>query len=116
MRSILSESGVLGNQRGLTTAYFREFIQNVPRLGLFEPLMEVYRKMDGTYGNGEPNSFAARFFAGASCGAIGGVFSNPGEIVKARVQSGRYTYGHPFNPASPFLGLASTWWQSPRSS
>ena len=33
--------------------------------------------------------------------------SNPGEIVKARVQSGRYQYGHPFNPMSPFVGLAS---------
>ena len=107
MRSIFVEHGMVGLQRGLTTAYFREFIQNVPRLGLFEPLMAVYRKADGTHGNGEVNSFGARLFAGASCGIIGGVFSNPGEIVKARVQSGRYTYGHPYNPASPFLGLAS---------
>lgn len=41
IRSIFRESGIAGIQRGLTTAYFREFIQNVPRLGLFEPLMAV---------------------------------------------------------------------------
>lgn len=107
IRSIFAKNGIVGIQRGLTTAYFREFIQNAPRLGLFEPLVDVYRKAEGTYGNGLPSSFAARFFAGASCGVIGGVFSNPGEIVKARVQSGRYQYGHPFNPMSPFVGLAS---------
>ena len=86
-----------GLQRGLTTAYFREFIQNVPRLGLYAPLVAGIRKLDGSAGNGKSDAFYQRFCAAGACGASGGVFSNPAEIVKARIQSGRYTYGGPFS-------------------
>ena len=97
MSHLWRTEGVAGLQRGLTTAYFREFIQNVPRLGLYAPLVAAFRRADGTAGNGTPDAFHQRFVAAVACGATGGVFSNPAEIVKARIQSGRYTYGGPFS-------------------
>lgn len=41
--------------------------------------------------------FYLRFGVGCICGAIGGFVSNPAEIVKARVQSGRHNYSGPIN-------------------
>ena len=59
--------------------------------------MAAFRRADGTAGSGEPDAFHQRFAAAVACGATGGVFSNPAEIVKARIQSGRYAYGGPFS-------------------
>ena len=39
-------------QRGLKTAMCREFVQNVPRLGLYAPLMQAWRAADGTLSDG----------------------------------------------------------------
>ena len=43
-------------QRGLKTAMCREFVQNVPRLGLYAPLMHAWRSADGTLGDGTPRT------------------------------------------------------------
>ena len=113
---IWREGGVPAVQRGLKTAMCREFVQNVPRLGLCEcsrslcvlfqlkrsgctdaPLMHTWRSADGTLGDGTADPFAKRFSIAVFCGAFGGVFSNPLEIVKARVQSARYSYRGPLN-------------------
>jgi len=76
-------------QRGLTTAFYREVIQNVPRLGLYQPLMDVGREaMSVPPHLSDP--FYLRFLDGCTCGLVAGCVSNPAEIVKARVQSGRY--------------------------
>lgn len=84
-------------QRGLKTAMCREFVQNVPRLGLYAPLIQAWRAADGTLSDGTADPFGKRFSVAVFCGAFGGVFSNPLEIVKARVQSGRYSYRGPLN-------------------
>ena len=94
---IWREGGVPAVQRGLKTAMCREFVQNVPRLGLYAPLMHAWRSADGTLGDGTADPFAKRFSIAVFCGAFGGVFSNPLEIVKARVQSARYSYRGPLN-------------------
>ena len=94
---IWREGGVPAVQRGLKTAMCREFVQNVPRLGLYAPLMHTWRSADGTLGDGTADPFAKRFSIAVFCGAFGGVFSNPLEIVKARVQSARYSYRGPLN-------------------
>ncbi len=91
------KDGVLGVQRGLKTAMCREFVQNVPRLGLYTPLMQAWRRADGTLGDSTADPFSKRLCVAIFCGAFGGVFSNPLEIVKARVQSGRYSYRGPLN-------------------
>ena len=87
----------LAVQRGLKTAMCREFVQNVPRLGLYAPLMQSWRAADGTLSDGTADPFGKRFCIAVFCCAFGGVFSNPLEIVKARVQSGRYSYRGPLN-------------------
>ena len=94
---IWREGGVPAVQRGLKTAMCREFVQNVPRLGLYAPLMHAWRSADGTLGDGTADPFVKRFSIAVFCGAFGGVFSNPLEIVKARVQSARYSYRGPLN-------------------
>ena len=97
MAQIWRGGGVPAVQRGLKTAMAREFVQNVPRLGLYAPLMHAWRTADGTLGDGTADPFPTRFGVAVCCGASGGVFSNPLEIVKARVQSGRYSYSGPLN-------------------
>ena len=57
IRHLWRTEGMAGLQRGLTTAYFREFIQNVPRLGLYAPLVATIRRLDGTAGNGKADAF-----------------------------------------------------------
>lgn len=90
--------GLRGAQAGLKTAMVREAMQNVPRLGLYLPLMQAWDSLDGTP-DGTPAAFYKRLVVGGLCGIAGGVFSNPAEIIKARVQSGRYDYKGPFNGA-----------------
>ena len=57
MRHLWRTEGMAGLQRGLTTAYFREFIQNVPRLGLYAPLVATIRRLDGTADSGRADAF-----------------------------------------------------------
>ena len=59
--------------------------------------MHTWRSADGTLGDGTADPFVKRFSIAVFCGAFGGVFSNPLEIVKARVQSARYSYRGPLN-------------------
>lgn len=92
---IWRQGGLSAVQRGLKTAMCREFVQNVPRLGLYAPLMQTWRAADGTLGDGTADPFTKRFSVAVFCGAFGGVFSNPLEIVKARIQSARYRYHGP---------------------
>ncbi len=94
IRKVYAAEGVAGVQRGLTTAFYREAIQNVPRLGLNQPLLSLFRDLLGTPA-WEKDTFAARMVSGAICGAAGGFVSNPAEIVKARIQSGRADYSGP---------------------
>ena len=94
LRKVYRAEGVAGVQRGLTTAFYREAIQNVPRLGLNQPLLALFRGLLGTPA-WEKDTLAARVLAGAVCGAAGGFVSNPAEIVKARIQSGRADYRGP---------------------
>lgn len=44
-----------------------------------------------------PDPFYLRFLDGCTCGLVAGCVSNPAEIIKARVQSGRYNYSGPID-------------------
>ena len=63
------QGGASAVQRGLTTAFVREFAQNVPRIGLYEPLMMAWRQADDTHGDGTSDPLAKRFVVAATCGA-----------------------------------------------
>ena len=64
IRKVYAAEGVAGVQRGLTTAFYREAIQNVPRLGLNQPLLSLFRDLLGTPA-WEKDTFAARMVSGA---------------------------------------------------
>ena len=56
-----------GLQRGLTTAFVRESMQNVPRLGLYAPLMGGLRSSTGI-DEGVPDPFSYRLGVASVCG------------------------------------------------
>lgn len=95
MQKVMAKDGVMGVQRGLTTAFYREAIHNIPRLGLYEPILATLRPFCAAQDGAD--TFLMRLMAAGVCGAVGGFVVNPAEIVKARVQSGRYAYGGPIN-------------------
>jgi solute carrier family 25 protein 34/35 len=109
IKKVFRAEGLRGVQRGLTTAFVRESMQNIPRLGLYGPIMTQYKSLSGASENA-PDTFLNRLATGATTGVCGGLFSNPAEVIKARIQSGRYSYSNPFSAAREILrkeGVAS---------
>ena len=83
--------GFRGLQRGLSLGICREFFFNGSRIGLYEPILALYKP------NSTPSP-SERLMASLFCGALGGAVVNPLEILKVRmqVQGGATGYQHPY--------------------
>jgi len=73
--------GLLGLQRGLSTAVGREATLNFFRIGLFEPILKIIHTDETS------PPFIKRIFAGLVASLIGAVASNPFDLLKTRLQS-----------------------------
>ena len=94
MRKVFASDGLAGVQRGLTIAFYREFVQSSVRLGLSKPVSGYIRK-GFNIAEGHPTPWYVWVLSGAFTGGLGGFVSNPAEVIKARAQSGRFDYSGP---------------------
>lgn len=78
-RELLRAEGWRGFWRGLTPALLRETVYSGVRLGLYERVRD-------TLSRAAPNvhPVALRLLAGATCGVLGSVMSNPLDLLKTR--------------------------------
>ena len=90
IRKTWNHSGIYGTQKGLSVAIAREFLFNMIRIGLYDPMLLVFAmsKRD------QQLSTFERFGAGVSVGALAGAVINPIEIIKTRVQVSGGLTGH----------------------
>ncbi|KAL0483955.1 solute carrier family 25 member [Acrasis kona] len=80
---IYKHEGLVGLQKGLVPAMWREGSKNVMRIGMYEPIMERMhdKKRDG------PLPMWKRILAGGTSGALGALACNPFELIKTRMQA-----------------------------
>lgn len=83
--------GIRGIQRGLTPAYFYQFLLNGSRLGFYEPFRQNINRLIGSAPSEQ--IAATSVIAGAASGVVGASLGNPLFLVKARMQA--------YSPALP---------------
>lgn len=87
------KDGMRGLQRGLSVGITREIFFNGIRIGLYVPVLDQIHTLSQGHECGKhrtsssATSRSERLTAGIICGALGGFFVNPIEIVKIRLQS-----------------------------
>lgn len=82
-RTILQKEGIRGIQRGLIPGMVYQTFMNGTRLGVYEPLQEIFGANDSSR-----RGYTIRNIgAGATAGAIGSIFGSPFFLVKARIQA-----------------------------
>eukprot|EP00470_Lotharella_oceanica_P000962 CAMPEP_0170170152 /NCGR_PEP_ID=MMETSP0040_2-20121228/3117_1 /TAXON_ID=641309 /ORGANISM="Lotharella oceanica, Strain CCMP622" /LENGTH=236 /DNA_ID=CAMNT_0010409355 /DNA_START=84 /DNA_END=794 /DNA_ORIENTATION=+ len=89
---IVQREGILGLYKGLAASLMREGSYSSIRLGLYDPMKEIFGATD-------PNNTALwqKIAAGACTGAIGSALANPTDLVKIRMQSDIYAGPPPIN-------------------
>lgn len=78
---IAREEGVLAFWKGINAAWLRESSYTSLRLGLYEPIKEVFGAKD------KNAPFYLKFAAGSSAGAIGSLVGNPFDVLKTRMMA-----------------------------
>lgn len=87
--------GILGVQRGLSLAMFREGSKCFFRLGLYDPIVFRIHPVHDKSGSDKVVPFWKRLFAGGMSGMISSIICNPLDVVKVRFQaSGGLTTSH----------------------
>ncbi|KAI9337695.1 mitochondrial carrier domain-containing protein, partial [Zopfochytrium polystomum] len=89
---IFRQEGLRGIQKGLAPAYVYQILLNGTRLGLYEPIRDVYQRTGdawggrgaGTAGTGR---VVAMVLAGATSGVLGASLASPLYLIKTRMQS-----------------------------
>lgn len=67
--------------KGIKAAWLRESSYTSLRLGLYEPMKDLF-------GAGDKNAaFWRKFMAGAAAGAIGSIAGNPFDVLKTRMMA-----------------------------
>jgi hypothetical protein len=76
--------GILALQKGLVPSLLRETFYSSIRLSAYEPIRDLIMTEEERAGGA---SFAKKFAAGATAGAIGAGLANPADLVKVRMQA-----------------------------
>ena len=83
MRTMLAEQGILSLYKGLNAGLQRQMVFASLRIGLYEPVKQMYVGKDHV----GPISVFYRIAAALTTGAIGISIANPTDVVKIRFQA-----------------------------
>lgn len=107
------EEGLAALWKGLSPGLLRQMVFASLRIGLYEPIRNIYHKGEG------PPPFAAKVAAGLTTGSIGIMIASPTDLVKVRMQAeGRLPPGtprqynnvfHAFKKIVQVEGVAALW-------
>jgi Mitochondrial carrier protein len=81
---VSGEEGVMALWKGVNAAWLREASYTSLRLGLYEPVKEVFGANDPA-----TSTFLKKFLAGSAAGAIGSVAGNPFDVLKTKMMAAR---------------------------
>ena len=88
LASMLRDEGVLSLYRGLAPSLLREASYSSLRLGLYEPVRDVYVSALANAGvSGSESGLAVKLLAGGTSGIIGSAIANPADLLKVRIQA-----------------------------
>mmetsp|Transcript_45277 Transcript_45277/g.78325 ORF Transcript_45277/g.78325 Transcript_45277/m.78325 type:complete len:379 (+) Transcript_45277:1-1137(+) len=104
-------NGIAGLEQGLQFAMMREFVVNLFRLGLYQPVLTLVRHLlPATSDGGTSTGLTTQFLVASIVSLCGGVFANPLDILKTRFQTHRgksYSTGFQHEYTSTFGALQS---------
>eukprot|EP00913_Durusdinium_trenchii_P016334 g15353.t1 len=83
-RKLWQHEGVQGLYRGLQPSILRELSYSGVRMGLYEPVREMFLSFQG--GKQSTSPLLIKICAGAFTGAVGSVLANPFDLLKVRMQ------------------------------
>jgi len=83
-KDIIKNENITGLWKGVNAAWLREATYTSSRLGLYDPIKQLYGCT-----NADNTTFVKKFLAGSTSGAIGSCFGNPFDVLKTNMMTSK---------------------------
>ena len=83
-KDIIKNENITGLWKGVNAAWLREATYTSSRLGLYDPIKQLYGCT-----NADNTTFGKKFLAGSTSGAIGSCFGNPFDVLKTNMMTSK---------------------------